>query len=236
MRAGRKNKAVTPDEMRCFDLLAQEYFGIPSLLLMENAGRAAAETALGMLRGKNKRVVVVCGSGNNGGDGFVCARHLLNKGVKVEVFLVGKIVSERPSPVSDAGINLRVLGSLKCPLRVFNGRKLKTVLDKSSLVIDAIFGIGFRGEPRDPCSEAIRMINDSGKKILSLDVPSGLNALNGEAPGNCVKADVTVTFGFPKTGLYLGKGPHLSGRVVVADISLPPARSLKSLNKHAKAI
>ncbi|MDD5574638.1 MAG: NAD(P)H-hydrate epimerase [Candidatus Omnitrophica bacterium] len=214
-------KVITPAAMQRLDRLAREKYGIPSLILMENAGRSAAEEALWLLAGKKKRAVCVAGRGNNGGDGFVCVRHLLNHGVKAEVFLI-KGAKELKG---DARKNFLILGNMGCPIRFFEGEKdapaLRRALGDGSLVIDAIFGIGFSGAARPPYDRAIDLVNHSRIPVLSLDVPSGLDALNGRAAGPCIQAHTTVTFGFSKTGLKKNEGPRAAGRLLVVDISLP---------------
>jgi len=218
---GTMQKYITPAAMQRLDRLAEERYGIPSLILMENAGRSAAEAVIGLLKGKRKRVVCVAGRGNNGGDGFVCCRHLLNKGVRVEVFLMEGTKALTP----DARLNRDILEKSGCPAcRVATPadvRFLRQSLKRCACVVDAVFGIGFRGAPRPPYDEAIAVINASGRPIVSMDIPSGLDALTGRAHGACIRAAVTVTFGYPKTGLVRHDGPFYAGRILVADISLP---------------
>ncbi len=212
---------ITPAAMQRLDRLAQERYGIPSLILMENAGRSAAEVVMRLFAGKRKRVVCVAGRGNNGGDGFACCRHLLNKGVCVEVFLMDGAKALTP----DTRLNKNILEKMGCL-----ARRVATPADLHSLrqrlkccacVIDAVFGIGFRGAPRPPCDAVIAAINASGKPVVALDIPSGLDALTGRAHGACIRASMTVTFGYPKIGLVRHDGPFYAGRILVADISLP---------------
>ncbi|QAT16645.1 NAD(P)H-hydrate epimerase [Candidatus Velamenicoccus archaeovorus] len=214
-------KYITPAAMQRLDRLAEERYGIPPLILMENAGRSAAEAVIRLLKGKRKRVVCVAGRGNNGGDGFVCCRHLLNKGVRVEAFLMDGKKALTP----DARLNRDILEKSGCPVRRVatpaDVRLLRQSLKRRACVVDAIFGIGFRGAPRTPYDEVIAVINASGSPVVSLDVPSGLDALTGRAHGACIRASATVTFGYPKTGLARHDGPLCAGRILVADISLP---------------
>lgn len=211
---------ITPRAMRFVDRLAQERYGIAPLILMENAGRSVACEAQQILRRGGSRVVCVCGSGNNGGDGFVAARHLLNVGIEAAAFLVGK------RPKGDAGINCGILermGVDVTPLDI-SGRQIsyfRRCLAACGLIIDAIFGTGFHGGVDEPFAGVIRAMNNSGKRILSVDIPSGLDAFTGRASQPCVKADATVTFGLAKTGFVKNDGPKYTGRIVVADISLP---------------
>ncbi|MFA5271363.1 MAG: NAD(P)H-hydrate epimerase [Candidatus Omnitrophota bacterium] len=216
-----KTNIITPRKMQQLDLLAQSKYGILSLILMENAGRSAAEIVFEMLLGKNEDVVCVCGRGNNGGDGLVCSRHLINRGVKVKIFM---IAGNKPLK-GDAKVNENILKKMGYRINIIdsskNNRLLKQSLGKCSMVIDAIFGIGFKGQMRDDQAGIIQVINQSGKPVVSLDIPSGLDALSGKVSGACIKADATVTFGFSKTGLIKNHGPLYAGKVIVADISLP---------------
>lgn len=211
--------------MQRLDRLAQEKYGIPSLVLMENAGRGAAEVVARLLKGKKKRVVCVAGRGNNGGDGFVCCRHLMNKGVRVDVFAMDGPRALTP----DARINRGILERSGCSVHriatTADIRSLRQSLKRCACVVDAVFGIGFSGAPRPPYDEVIAAVNASGRPVVSLDVPSGLDALTGRAQGTCIRARATVTFGYPKTGLAKNDGPFYAGRILVADISLPRRKS-----------
>lgn len=196
-------------EMGAADRWAIEEAGVPSLDLMETAGRAVADLAIEMAR--PGRVVVVCGKGNNAGDGLVAARYLAEAGVEVEVSLLwpGDSLSH------DALVNLKRLGDLPVTEGLPEGGG-----PDIGLVIDAILGTGFEGEPRSPVTEAIQWINASGVPVLSCDVPSGVDASTGEAE-LAVGADRTVTFHGAKVGHYVRPGKELSGEVRVAPIGIP---------------
>ena len=208
--------------MQEIDRRAIEEFGIPSLILMENAGSGAACVALGMLKDLNKKkVICVCGKGNNGGDGFVCTRHLINNGVDTEVFLTAE-----PSKLKgDAKINSDILEKMKAKIHVLKDgvgfKAFKEKLRKVSLIIDAIFGIGLSGEIKEPYITIIKAMNESGKPILAIDVPSGLDVTTGNILGACIKAKKTVTFGLPKTGFIKNNGPACTGELAVVNISIP---------------
>ena len=208
-------RSVTVAQAQAFDKLAQERFGIPSLILMENAGRSVAEEALKMLRGKNK-AAIICGMGNNGGDGLVAARHLLNAGVDAKVYLLG----ESSKIKADPKINLSILVKMKQKIIKVGSLKDLSGINKSDLVIDAIFGIGLRSEVRSPYSEVISFINRSGKPVLAVDVPSGLDADTGKVLGAAIKARKTVTFIAPKRGFLRNYGPRHCGKVVVREIGI----------------
>lgn len=215
-------KYITSREMKEIDRRAIEEFGIPSLILMENAGGGAALAALGMIKDQDcKKVICVCGRGNNGGDGFVCARHLINNGVDTEIFLIG----ESSELKTDAKINFDILRKMKAKIRFLKTDKdfkfFKEKLRDTRLIIDAIFGIGLSVEIKKPYSRVIRAMNQSKKPILAIDVPSGLDATTGNILGICIKAKKTVTFGLPKRGFIKSHGPENTGELIVADISIP---------------
>ena len=208
--------------MRGIDKRAIEKFGIPAILLMENAGYKASCIALDMLyRKKRKKVICVSGKGNNGGDGFVCARHLINKGIDTDIFLIGSSSELK----KDAEINYKILMKMGKTIRFLNGKKdfytLKAKFAKAQLLIDAIFGIGLLGEVKEPYRSIIDLMNQSKKPILALDIPSGLNATTGKVVGACIKAARTVTFACPKAGFIKNDGPLYIGKLITADISIP---------------
>ncbi len=199
---------------------------VPGLLLMENAGRGiveAIERRYGSPAGRS--FLIVCGKGNNGGDGFVVARRLLLKGARVTVALTGN-----PSQLSaDALVNYKILKailrekSMGSVLRVIPARSLKksAVLQGAEFAVDAIFGTGFKGEVREPYKEVIEWMNGARATRISIDIPSGMNADNGEVSNVAVKADMTVTMGFRKIGLIINKGMTYAGEVKVVDIGIP---------------
>ena len=208
-----KIKTVSVKEMQELDRKAIEERGVPSIALMENAGKAVSEIALRELKDiKDKKVAVFCGCGNNGGDGFVAAKHLFNKGVKVDVYLIGKRTDLKNDPkinaylLEDAGVKICEISR---PLSV-----------DSDLIIDAIFGIGLKGEVRNPAKDIIIDLNKKSIPIISADVPSGLDADTGKALGVSIKADITVTMQFSKKGFYKNKGPEYAGKIIVVDIGI----------------
>lgn len=215
---------ITAQEASQIDRRAQEEFGIPNIILMENAGRESAELALEMLQSRKERLVVcVCGRGNNGGDGFVAARHLINKGIAVYIFLVGNFSEIK----GDAGINYTILRKMGAEIVVLENKEgfrlLEERLKEAGLIIDAIFGVGLQGEIREPHKMVIELMNASAKPILSIDIPSGLDATDGKVRGVCVKAMETITFVLPKAGFIKNDGPLYTGKLIVADISIPKA-------------
>jgi NAD(P)H-hydrate epimerase len=209
-------RPISIAEAQAFDRYAQEKLGIPSIILMENAGRSVAEEALKMLRGK-KKVAVICGVGNNGGDGLVAARHLLNAGVKVNVYIIGKISKLKADPKT----NFKILKKMK--QGIISSRKPETKrlgFQGYDLIIDALFGIGLKSEVREPYALVIDLINKAGRPILSVDAPSGLDADSGKVLGVAVKAKRTVTFVASKKGFSKAAGPKYCGKIVVKDIGV----------------
>jgi ADP-dependent NAD(P)H-hydrate dehydratase / NAD(P)H-hydrate epimerase len=199
--------------MREADSWAIEDQGVPSLELMEAAGTALAEAAgevsrLGPIR-------VVCGKGNNGGDGLVAARLLAAAGHKVETLLLWP--ADELSP--DAAANLERLTD---PAREVSAAEVESALADSGAVVDAIFGTGFEGAPRDPAGSAIAAINGCGAPVVAADISSGVDASTGEVEGEAVSADVTVTFHAAKLGHWIDPGKAHSGEVRVAPIGIPP--------------
>jgi len=212
-------KLVTTEQMRSLDRVAIDDYGIPGLVLMENAGRAVAEAAAEMLDGSG-RVVVVCGRGNNGGDGFVAARHLSNRSVPVELYVLAAVDDLQ----GEAAINCHIAQRMGLP--IFENpdpAALEAAVGSADLVIDAILGTGISGEVRDPAQSAIAAINHSQARVLAVDIPSGISGDTGQVMGVAVRADRTLTFGLPKIGHYCYPGRDHCGEIELVDISLPAA-------------
>jgi len=212
-------KHVTAKEMQRLDRLAQSRYGIPSIILMENAGRTSAEEILKKF--KKGRGAVFCGFGNNGGDGFVCARYLANAGIVTHVYVPGKI-SEIKKP--DPATNLNILKRTGIRVRALDSsRKISNLRKKFDydFAVDAVFGIGFRGELLSRPREIAAFLNDAGIPVYALDIPSGMNATDGSISTVCVKAYKTVTFGLPKKGFLRHSTRFYTGRLVVKDIGFP---------------
>ncbi len=218
MRSKARNKVLTSAAARAIDALARETYGIPTFMLMENAGAAVAARAL--LLAPSGAVAVVCGKGNNGGDGFVAARHLLCHGRRVRVYLAAEPGDVKGEAAMNMAI-LRRLGARVVPLAGRGIPRLRRSLRSAALVIDALLGTGTRGAPAGLCGEAIAAINGCAKKVLAVDIPSGLDADTGAAPGACIRADATVTFIGVKRGMLRGNGPRNCGKITVAQIGFP---------------
>jgi len=212
-----KNKLLTAEKAKILDEKVRDKFGISTLVLMENAGRSVAEEILKL---KKKRIAIFCGKGNNGGDGFVCARHLLAAGFRPDIFLATEIDQIK----NEARINLDILLKLKQKVIEVNEKNLNIVKDKIlkyDLIVDSLFGVGLKGEVRGVYRDLIEMINSSNAYILSIDIPSGLDANTGEILGCCIKADKTVTFVAKKRGMILGEGKRFCGKIVARDLGIP---------------
>lgn len=215
--------AVTAEEMQLIDKKAIFEFGIPSIVLMENAGRAAYLEARSMLssltpKSVKKKVLILCGKGNNGGDGLVVSRYLANDGIDVSVYMLCEEKRLKKDPL----INFNILRNMDINMSCIRGEVRD--ISKHDLIIDAIFGTGFKGNPDEFTSKIINQINQSNVPILSIDVPSGLNATTGSCQGACIKATRTISFGLPKTGFYKENGPSCTGEAIIENIGLPLSR------------
>lgn len=217
------------EDLREIDRLAVLEFGIPSVVLMENAGRGAAEVVLRVLGERRaaglaaERVAIVCGPGNNGGDGAVVARHLANEGVAVD------IVATHPveALAGDAAIVRRIAERMGIPVHEL--ATAEAVLERADVVVDALLGTGLTGEVRPALARGIERINALRSRvpepatIVALDLPSGLDADGGQPSNATVVADWTVTFAARKVGFRTPEAARYLGRVVVASIGAPRA-------------
>lgn len=210
--------------MKAIDQAAILDYGIPRLALMENAGRGVAEVAMDLVRRGGfpaPCVFILCGSGNNGGDGMVAARYLQNKGRKVQIALLG--LPERLK--EDAKIQFQIISKMKIPYQEIkeplDAPRLITQIRNSSLVLDAVFGVGLDRPVSDFYKKIFELINQSMANVLSVDLPSGIHADTGQIMGAALKAKVTATLALPKKGLFEGKGPEYAGRICVVDIGIP---------------
>ncbi len=210
---------LSADAMRAADAYTIDELGIPGFTLMETAGRAAVAECFkrfGDLAGK--RITIVCGKGNNGGDGLVMARVFASAGARVEVLLLA-----RAGLTPDAERNLRILESLAAR-RSSSGVRITTYageLPAGDFYVDALLGTGLKVELREPVRGIVDLLNDRQAPCVAVDVPTGINSDTGQAMGVAVRADLTVTMGALKTGLLLNDGPDHAGDVVVAEIGIP---------------
>lgn len=213
-------RIVTNKEIQEIDKWAIKKLGIPGSVLMENAGRGCVNVIEEYFDPTNLAVLIVCGKGNNGGDGFVIGRHLQNRGAFVKVILTGHGSSLK----HDALLNYKL--AKKAGIEIHETTdltKIKRVLNSfdPDLIIDAIFGTGFKGPVKGFYHRLINMINDTEKFIFSIDIPSGINADDGQFKKVSVIADATATMCLPKLGNYLYPGRELCGDLYVVDIGIP---------------
>ena len=200
--------------MRRIDELTIGEFQIDVLILMENAGRATAATATRMLNESiaGRRIACLVGGGNNGGDAMVAARHLANWGAEVNV-----IVGTAKDRIKEVPLRqLKILENMRLPI-FFDEYDLRN----HDLLIDGLIGYGLEGHPRDRIATMIRDANNSGRPILAVDLPSGMNATTGERYDPCIKATSTITLVLPKTGFLAPGNSDYLGVLYVADISIP---------------
>jgi NAD(P)H-hydrate epimerase len=213
---------LTSAQMKSIDRRATERFGIPSIVLMENAALTVVD-AIGEHYPDCDRAAIFCGLGANGGDGFAIARHLEQRGVVASVFIVG----DRTKIRGDAAANLEICERLALPLYdIVDDDSLNEALVHAAdadLIVDAIFGTGLDRAPEGLYAETIRTINDFGLPIVAVDLPSGANASTAEPFEPCVRAALTVTFAAPKICHVFEPAAILCGEVIVADISIPHA-------------
>ncbi|GAB6905244.1 Bifunctional NAD(P)H-hydrate repair enzyme Nnr (Includes: ADP-dependent (S)-NAD(P)H-hydrate dehydratase; NAD(P)H-hydrate epimerase) [Desulfosarcina cetonica] len=219
---------VTADEMRRMDRATIETFGIPGRVLMENAGRGATAYFLETLyRHQPGRVAIAAGRGNNGGDGFVMARYLHQKGIPVTVFLF----THRDRIQGDAATNLALIDSMGVPVvEVADTAALdarKQDLAHMDLWIDAILGTGLTSDVRGLFLPVIEFINQQKRPVFAVDIPSGLNADSGQVCGICIQAAATATFGFAKVGHFVYPGRSHTGRLKVIEIGIPPQMAVQ---------
>jgi NAD(P)H-hydrate epimerase len=206
--------SLTTEQMVEVDRLMIEEYGILLIQMMENAGRNLADMARRILGGQPDRwqVVVLCGRGNNGGGGMVAARHLHNRGASVSAKLIGDPAGMKEIPGHQWDI-LQMLSLTQAD---------DPNLSQADLIIDAIIGYGLKGNPRGETAEWIRRVNSTGRPVLALDAPSGLDTTTGTAGDPCIKARATLTLALPKVGLVSPEAVSVVGELYLADIGVPP--------------
>lgn len=213
-------KVVYNDDMRQLDKLAIEEFNIPSIVLMENASRVVLEEIL-KIDSPFNRVIVFAGTGNNGGDGLALARHLKNLQYAIEVYILGK--EERIS--EDALLNYNILKQLNVELKYIQSledlEKIKNKINKTDLIVDALFGTGLMSQVRDLPKRLITMINTLDNYVVSIDIPSGIDGNLGKVNGVAIRANKTVALSLPKFGNIMYPGSDYNGDLVVRRIGIP---------------
>ena len=218
----RVEEPISSDQMYSIEDKAHNVIGMKRVYMMENAGHGLADFIILKFRGKlrGKRIVVICGTGNNGGDGFVAARHLsYYYGASVQLILLGSASDLR---TEEAKINWQIIQKMDS-IELITGNeindKIKKTIEYAEVIIDGIFGTGIRGEIREPHASAIKIINKSKAFVVSVDVPSGIDPNTGRAHDISVRADATVTFHRMKIGLLNNK--KYSGTVHIEKIGIP---------------
>jgi hydroxyethylthiazole kinase-like uncharacterized protein yjeF len=221
----KEYRVMTREEVRGFDAWAINELGMPGVVLMENAGRACAELVKERISKTSRaRVCIICGAGNNGGDGYVIARHLLNDHVDVSVALCGP----REKVRGDAAVNLAILEKQGQEIQLIDVNdsssetQVQALLAHASLVVDAVFGTGLRGQLSEGWIHFIETINAQGIPIIAVDIPSGLDCDSGQPLGASIKAIDTVTFVAAKNGFTFPAAQAYTGRVHVASIGIDP--------------
>ncbi len=219
----KKCVVMTRDQVRAFDAWAINTLGIQGVVLMENAGRSCAELIEDKLKDvAEPKVCIFCGTGNNGGDGYVIARHLINRGVKVTVVVCG----DRNKIKGDAKINLDILERMARPVEVLNpsGRDIAGEVERlgtgAGIIVDSLFGTGLRGQLSDEYRRLIENINACNGPILAVDIPSGLDCDAGEPLGVAIRAAWTVTFVAVKKGFASANAAQYTGEIFVASIGI----------------
>jgi NAD(P)H-hydrate epimerase len=216
---------MTRDEVRAFDAWAIDTLGIPGMVLMENAGRGCAE----LIRQKLKdavqpKVCIFCGTGNNGGDGYVIARHLINDSFDVTVVVCGE-----PGKIKgDARTNLDILERMGQRIEQLNPadadlpEQIRSLAAGATLIVDGLFGTGLRGQLSEQYKRLIEMLNACACPILAIDIPSGLDCDSGEPLGAAIRATWTVTFAAVKKGFTTAGAARYTGQIFVASIGIVP--------------
>ncbi|MGB3341390.1 MAG: NAD(P)H-hydrate dehydratase [bacterium] len=213
-------RIVTNREIKEIDKWAIKTLGIPGSVLMENAGRGCVNVIEEYFDPENLAALIICGKGNNGGDGFVIARHLQNRGAFVKVILTGRGTNLK----GDAMLNYKLAKKARIEIHETTDiTKIKKTLNSFNpdLIIDAIFGTGFKGPVEGFYDRLVNIINDTEKFVFSIDIPSGVNADDGQFQKTSVIADATATMCLPKRGNYLYPGRELCGDLYVVDIGIP---------------
>jgi len=209
---------LSAEESRNVDWLAKSQGHIMGIVLMENAGRGIAEILLA--ENPKGKVVICCGRGNNGGDGFVIARHLNAAGIDVQVLLF----ANPKELIGDACMNHAIIAHSDIPMKVLTSpsvEDLKSIFKDAVWVVDALVGTGQKGILRSPLDIVVRQINESGVKVLAVDLPSGLDADTGIASDPTIKATITATMVTPKTGFQNPDAQSYLGKLIVVGIGLP---------------
>ncbi len=223
--ADKKCVVMSRDEVRAVDSWAINTVGVPGVVLMENAGRSCAELIKEKLSGAAEpKICIFCGTGNNGGDGYVIARHLLNSGFRVAVVICG----EKSKIKGDARINLDILERLGQSIEQLDlndadiAGRVKTLAAGADMLVDGIFGTGLSGQLSNEYKQLIEAINAQNRPILAVDIPSGLDCDTGRPLGAAIRAVYTVTFVAVKRGFTSADAAQYTGEIFVTSIGVEP--------------
>jgi hydroxyethylthiazole kinase-like uncharacterized protein yjeF len=219
----KKCTVMTRDEVRAFDAWAIQTIGIPGVVLMENAGRSCAELVVDKLKSAAEpKVCIFCGTGNNGGDGYVIARHLINHGIKVTVAICG----DRNKIKGDAKVNLNILERMGQSVEGLDitdsdiSERVKHFIAGAGIIVDGIFGTGLKGQLSEQYIRLIESINTCNIPVMAVDIPSGLDCDSGEALGAAIRAAWTITFVAVKKGFVSENAAQYTGEIFVASIGI----------------
>jgi ADP-dependent NAD(P)H-hydrate dehydratase / NAD(P)H-hydrate epimerase len=213
-------KIATIDQMRAMDQSAIEDFGIPETLLMENAGLAAYRVLRDRFPLAGRRILALCGSGNNGGDGLVVARKVFSDGGHAQVLLLGDPTRYRGA----SAVNWEIVQQMGIEVIPYSTTAIvEDLLSACDVIVDGLLGTGLSKPVRGHYGDVIARVNASDRPVMSLDIPSGIHGDTGQIMGTAIRADLTVTFGLPKIGNLLYPGHQHAGTLYVSHISFPPA-------------
>ena len=209
--------------MKLLEDMAEE-IGISKLVLMENAGLQLANVIQKQYsKYKSKNILIVCGSGNNGGDGLVCARHLIQFADEITICLLNINGKLKTNEVKKNWNLIRGIKKIK-KMEIFQNKnftkEFENEINKSDIIIDALFGTGLHGKLNNQVAFVMNQINKSEKSIVAVDIPSGLNPLDGSIANDVIIAELTVTFHKSKTGLL--QREEITGKIIIVDIGIPP--------------
>lgn len=220
---GDESAIMTRDQVRAIDAWAINTLGIPGVVLMENAGRSCAELIVDKLQDiAEPKVCIFCGTGNNGGDGYVIARHLINSGLRVSVVVCG----DRAKIKGDAKTNLDILEQMDQPIERLNpadgniADRIGSCTADADMLVDSLFGTGLRGQVSDEYKQVVESMNACPCPILAVDIPSGLDCDSGEPLGAAIEATWTVTFVAVKRGFRSADAASYTGEIFVASIGI----------------
>ncbi len=215
---------ITTNQMIEVDRLMIAEYGINLFQMMENAGRSLATLTRELIKhNKSKKIIIFAGSGGNGGGGITAARRLHNWGYKVNV-----VITSKPDKFNDT-IKAQFDIIKKMKIEIFNSHNLD-FSNKYDIIIDAIIGYSLKGKLRKNVIDIISLINKQDSTVISLDVPSGIDSTTGEIASTCIKANYTMTLALPKTGFLNTIAKKYTGKVLLADISVPPALYKNAFN------